>query len=375
MMKRKLFIISLLPLVVLVLMLVIWSCFKSNTRKTNAFSERDKSQTLAVLTREALQSYQVKGEKIVGNGSLPIKTADVINDSLLIDDTLLFSTGHGTSSAKDFYIYTLDLTNGNLLKYKRQAFPTTGEVKDSQHFYTLTSESKTTVQQFSKAGKFLKEAVIDAPSVGTQVFEYGNETFVMAGTEDLVYDETYYRGRLYIFDTKTLAYKRYVDLEADDDPYRKNYSSMQVINGVGYCFSDVKRMRHDTTPMEPDNTVLTYEFATGEMQETYLSGTPARCLSKSSNNEYLIYVLADEETKSSLRIVNMVTKDEFIIPADELIGKSSQIDVLNNQYVVVAGKNHLGLYDLLTGTFLDETRLTEKEREADMLVKLNYLSK
>lgn len=45
----------------------------------------------------------------------------------------------------------LDLDNGNLHKNKRQAFPTTGEVKDSQHFYTLTSEAglKTTVQQFS----------------------------------------------------------------------------------------------------------------------------------------------------------------------------------------------------------------------------------
>ncbi|GHU44708.1 hypothetical protein FACS1894193_13440 [Bacilli bacterium] len=342
-----------------------------------AFSERDKSQTLAVLTREALQSYQIVDKKLVGNGSVPIKTADVVNDSLLIDNTLLFSTGHVTSSTKDFYIYTLDLKNGDFSKHKRQYFPTTGEVKDSQHFYTLTSEAglKTTVQQFSKTGKLLKEAMIAAPSVGTQVFEYGNETFVMAGTEDLGYDETYYRGRLHIFDTKTLAYKRYIDLEADDAPYRKNYSSMQVINGIGYCFSDAQRKRHDTTPMEPDNTLLTYEFATGEMKETSLAGTPTRWLSKSSDNDYLIYVLADEEAKSSLRLVNMLTGDEHTLPADELIGKSSQIDVINHQYVVVAGKNHLGLYDLLTGTFLDDIKLKEKENdEADLLVKLSYLS-
>ncbi|GAB2021916.1 hypothetical protein RyT2_09900 [Pseudolactococcus yaeyamensis] len=342
-----------------------------------AFSERDKSQTLAVLTREALQSYQIVDKKLVGNGRVPIKTADVVNDSLLIDDTLLFSTGHVTSSTNDFYIYALDLKNGNLLKHKRQAFPTTGEVKDSQHFYTLTSEAglKTTVQQFSKTGKFLKEAVIDAPSVGTQVFEYGDEMFVMAGTEDLGYDETYYRGRLHIFDTKTLAYKRYVNLEADAAPYRKNYSSMQVINGIGYCFSDAKRKRHDTTPMEPDNTLLTYEFATGEMKETSLAGAPTRWLSKSSDNDYLIYVLADEATKSSLRIVNMITGDEYILPADELIAKSSHIDVINHQYVVVAGKNHLGLYDLLTGKYLDNIKLKEKENdEADMFVKLSYLS-
>lgn len=374
MMKRKRYLISLLPLVLLVLMIVIWLRLKSNTKQMNTFSARDKSQTIAVLTREALQSYQVIDKKLVGNGSVPIKTADVVNDSLLIDKTLLFSTGHVTSSTKDFYIYTLDLDNGNLHKNKRQAFPTTGEVKDSQHFYTLTSEAglKTTVQQFSKTGKFLKEAVIDAPSVGTQVFEYGDETFVMAGTEDLGYDETYYRGRLHIFDTKNLAYKRYVDLETDDAPYRKNYSSMQVINGVGYCFSDVKRKRHDTTPMEPDNTLLSYEFATGEMKEISLTGTPVKWLSKSS--AYLIYVLADEETKSSLRLVNMTTGDEYILPADELIGQSSQIDVINNQYVVVAGKNHLGLYDLLTGTFLDDIKLKKKEDEADMLVKLSYLS-
>ncbi len=374
MMKRKRYLISLLPLVLLVLMIVIWLRLKSNTKQMNTFLARDKSQTIAVLTREALQSYQVIDKKLVGNGSVPIKTADVVNDSLLIDKTLLFSTGHVTSSTKDFYIYTLDLDNGNLHKNKRQAFPTTGEVKDSQHFYTLTSEAglKTTVQQFSKTGKFLKEAVIDAPSVGTQVFEYGDETFVMAGTEDLGYDETYYRGRLHIFDTKNLAYKRYVDLETDDAPYRKNYSSMQVINGVGYCFSDVKRKRHDTTPMEPDNTLLSYEFATGEMKEISLTGTPVKWLSKSS--DYLIYVLADEETKSSLRLVNMTTGDEYILPADELIGQSSQIDVINNQYVVVAGKNHLGLYDLLTGTFLDDIKLKKKEDEADMLVKLSYLS-
>ena len=374
MMKRKRYLISLLPLVLLVLMIVIWLRLKSNTKQMNTFSARDKSQTIAVLTREALQSYQVIDKKLVGNGSVPIKTADVVNDSLLIDKTLLFSTGHVTSSTKDFYIYTLDLDNGNLHKNKRQAFPTTGEVKDSQHFYTLTSEAglKTTVQQFSKTGKFLKEAVIDAPSVGTQVFEYGDETFDMAGTEDLGYDETYYRGRLHIFDTKNLAYKRYVDLETDDAPYRKNYSSMQVINGVGYCFSDVKRKRHDTTPMEPDNTLLSYEFATGEMKEISLTGTPVKWLSKSS--DYLIYVLADEETKSSLRLVNMTTGDEYILPADELIGQSSQIDVINNQYVVVAGKNHLGLYDLLTGTFLDDIKLKKKEDEADMLVKLSYLS-
>ena len=374
MMKRKRYLISLLPLVLLVLMIVIWLRLKSNTKQMNTFSARDKSQTIAVLTREALQSYQVIDKKLVGNGSVPIKTADVVNDSLLIDKTLLFSTGHVTSSTKDFYIYTLDLDNGNLHKNKRQAFPTTGEVKDSQHFYTLTSEAglKTTVQQFSKTGKFLKEAVIDAPSVGTQVFEYGDETFVMAGTEDLGYDETYYRGRLHIFDTKNLAYKRYVDLETDDAPYRKNYSSMQVINGVGYCFSDVKRKRHDTTPMEPDNTLLSYEFATGEMKEISLTGTPVKWLSKSS--DYLIYVLADEDTKSSLRLVNMTTGDEYILPADELIGQSSQIDVINNQYVVVAGKNHLGLYDLLTGTFLDDIKLKKKEDEADMLVKLSYLS-
>lgn len=374
MMKRKRYLISLLPLVLLVLMIVIWLRLKSNTKQMNTFSARDKSQTIAVLTREALQSYQVIDKKLVGNGSVPIKTADVVNDSLLIDKTLLFSTGHVTSSTKDFYIYTLDLDNGNLHKNKRQAFPTTGEVKDSQRFYTLTSEAglKTTVQQFSKTGKFLKEAVIDAPSVGTQVFEYGDETFVMAGTEDLGYDETYYRGRLHIFDTKNLAYKRYVDLETDDAPYRKNYSSMQVINGVGYCFSDVKRKRHDTTPMEPDNTLLSYEFATGEMKEISLTGTPVKWLSKSS--DYLIYVLADEETKSSLRLVNMTTGDEYILPADELIGQSSQIDVINNQYVVVAGKNHLGLYDLLTGTFLDDIKLKKKEDEADMLVKLSYLS-
>ena len=374
MMKRKRYLISLLPLVLLVLMIVIWLRLKSNTKQMNTFLARDKSQTIAVLTREALQSYQVIDKKLVGNGSVPIKTADVVNDSLLIDKTLLFSTGHVTSSTKDFYIYTLDLDNGNLHKNKRQAFPTTGEVKDSQHFYTLTSEAglKTTVQQFSKTGKFLKEAVIDAPSVGTQVFEYGDETFVMAGTEDLGYDETYYRGRLHIFDTKNLAYKRSVDLETDDAPYRKNYSSMQVINGVGYCFSDVKRKRHDTTPMEPDNTLLSYEFATGEMKEISLTGTPVKWLSKSS--DYLIYVLADEETKSSLRLVNMTTGDEYILPADELIGQSSQIDVINNQYVVVAGKNHLGLYDLLTGTFLDDIKLKKKEDEADMLVKLSYLS-
>lgn len=374
MMKRKRYLISLLPLVLLVLMIVIWLRLKSNTKQMNTFLARDKSQTIAVLTREALQSYQVIDKKLVGNGSVPIKTADVVNDSLLIDKTLLFSTGHVTSSTKDFYIYTLDLDNGNLHKNKRQAFPTTGEVKDSQHFYTLTSEAglKTTVQQFSKTGKFLKEAVIDAPSVGTQIFEYGDETFVMAGTEDLGYDETYYRGRLHIFDTKNLAYKRYVDLETDDAPYRKNYSSMQVINGVGYCFSDVKRKRHDTTPMEPDNTLLSYEFATGEMKEISLTGTPVKWLSKSS--DYLIYVLADEETKSSLRLVNMTTGDEYILPADELIGQSSQIDVINNQYVVVAGKNHLGLYDLLTGTFLDDIKLKKKEDEADMLVKLSYLS-
>lgn len=374
MMKRKRYLISLLSLVLLVLMIVIWLRLKSNTKQMNTFLARDKSQTIAVLTREALQSYQVIDKKLVGNGSVPIKTADVVNDSLLIDKTLLFSTGHVTSSTKDFYIYTLDLDNGNLHKNKRQAFPTTGEVKDSQHFYTLTSEAglKTTVQQFSKTGKFLKEAVIDAPSVGTQVFEYGDETFVMAGTEDLGYDETYYRGRLHIFDTKNLAYKRYVDLETDDAPYRKNYSSMQVINGVGYCFSDVKRKRHDTTPMEPDNTLLSYEFATGEMKEISLTGTPVKWLSKSS--DYLIYVLADEETKSSLRLVNMTTGDEYILPADELIGQSSQIDVINNQYVVVAGKNHLGLYDLLTGTFLDDIKLKKKEDEADMLVKLSYLS-
>ena len=234
-MKRKRYLISLYPLVLLVLMIVIWLRLKSNTKQMNTFSARDKSQTIAVLTREALQSYQVIDKKLVRNGSVPIKTADVVNDSLLIDKTLLFSTGHVTSSTKDFYIYTLDLDNGNLHKNKRQAFPTTGEVKDSQHFYTLTSEAglKTTVQQFSKTGKFLKEAVIDAPSVGTQVFEYGDETFVMAGTEDLGYDETYYRGRLHIFDTKNLAYKRYVDLETDDAPYRNNHLSMQVINGVG----------------------------------------------------------------------------------------------------------------------------------------------
>ena len=159
-MKRKRYLISLLPLVLLVLMIVIWLRLKSNTKQMNTFSARDKSQTIAVLTREALQSYQVIDKKLVGNGSVPIKTADVVNDSLLIDKTLLFSTGHVTSSTKDFYIYTLDLDNGNLHKNKRQAFPTTGEVKDSQHFYTLTSEAglKTTVQQFSKTGKFLKEA-------------------------------------------------------------------------------------------------------------------------------------------------------------------------------------------------------------------------
>lgn len=124
--------------------------------------------------------------------------------------------------------------------------------------------------------------------------------------------------------------------------------------------------------MEPDNTLLSYEFATGEMKEISLTGTPVKWLSKSS--DYLIYVLADEETKSSLRLVNMTTGDEYILPADELIGQSSQIDVINNQYVVVAGKNHLGLYDLLTGTFLDDIKLKKKEDEADMLVKLSYLS-
>lgn len=375
-MKRKLYLISLLPLIILALLIVLLSSFKSNTRQSNTFAKRDKSQTLAVLTRESLQSYQVKDNKLVGNGSVPVKTADVVNDSLLIDNTLLFSTGHVTSSINDFYIYTLDLTNGNLHKQKRQAFPTTGEVKDSQHFYTLTSEAglKTTLQQFSKTGKLLKEAVINAPSVGTQVFEYGNDTFVMAGTEDLDYDEIYYRGRLYIFDTKTLAYKRYVNLEADDAPDRKNYSSMQVINGIGYCFSDAKRKRHDTTPMAPDNTLLSYDFATGEMVETALTGTPIRWLSKSSDSNYLIYVSDDEETKNGLRLVNMTTQEEYSLPADELIAKSSQIDVINQKYVVVAGKNNLGLYDLLTGTLLDDIKLNEKDDNADMLVKLSYLS-
>lgn len=60
--------------------------------------------------------------------------------------------------------------------------------------------------------------------------------------------------------------------------------------------------------------------------------------------------------------LSMTTGDEYILPADELIGQNSQIDVvINNQYVVVAGKNHLGLYDLLTGTFLDDIKLKKKK--------------
>ena len=68
-MKRKRYLISLLPLVLLVLMIVIWLRLKSNTKQMNTFSARDKSQTIAVLTREALQSYQVIDKKLVGNGN------------------------------------------------------------------------------------------------------------------------------------------------------------------------------------------------------------------------------------------------------------------------------------------------------------------